>query len=143
MAGIEGWDECGRTWEANWARLDLANCFMRSNRFADAVRLASEVLAEADRLESEPLATRADQLLRQARGHNSGEERWYPLTAREFAVARLITEGLTNAEIAHELLIAPRTASSHVEHILAKLGASRRSEIAAWATTVTRSDLSN
>ncbi len=140
---IQGWDDCGRTWEGYWARLDLANCFMRSNRFAEAVRLAAEVLAAADRLESEPLATRADQLLRQARGHTTGEERWHPLTAREFEVARLITEGRTNVEIAQELLIAPRTASSHVEHILAKLGASRRSEIAAWATTVTRSDLSN
>jgi DNA-binding CsgD family transcriptional regulator len=143
VAAIEGWEECGRTWEGHWARLDLATCFMRSNRFADSVRLASDVLAVAARLESEPLATRADQLLRQARGHTSGEERWHPLTAREFEVARLITEGRTNSEIAKELLIAPRTASSHVEHILAKLGASRRSEIAAWATTVTRSDLSN
>jgi DNA-binding CsgD family transcriptional regulator len=58
------------------------------------------------------------------------------LTAREFAVARLITEGLTNGEIATELSIAPRTASSHVEHILAKLGAARRAEIAAWANEV-------
>jgi DNA-binding CsgD family transcriptional regulator len=143
LAGIEGWEESGRVWEGHWARLDLANCFMRSNRFAEAVRLAADVLDAAGRLDSEPLATRADQLLRQARGHTSGEERWHPLTAREFEVARLITEGRTNTEIAQVLLIAPRTASSHVEHILAKLGASRRSEIAAWATTVTRSDLSN
>ena len=55
------------------------------------------------------------------------------MTAREFAVARIVTEELTNAEIATDLSIAPRTASSHVEHTLAKLGASRRAEIAAWA----------
>jgi DNA-binding CsgD family transcriptional regulator len=54
-------------------------------------------------------------------------------------VARLISEGRTNAEIAEELGIAPKTASSHVEHILAKLGASRRAEIATWAATVERS----
>ena len=41
-----------------------------------------------------------------------------------------MAEGLTNAEIADSLGIAPKTASSHVEHILAKLGASRRAEIA-------------
>jgi DNA-binding CsgD family transcriptional regulator len=58
------------------------------------------------------------------------------LTAREFEVARLIAEGLTNAAIADELTIAPKTASSHVEHILAKLGVSRRAEIAAWVATV-------
>jgi DNA-binding CsgD family transcriptional regulator len=73
-----------------------------------------------------------------ARGHGSVDEPWRPLTAREFEVARLITEGLTNAEIAGELSIAPKTASSHVEHILAKLGASRRAEIAAWTSEVTR-----
>ena len=56
------------------------------------------------------------------------------------AVARLISEGLTNGEIASELSIAPKTASSHVEHILAKLGASRRAEIAAWATAVVPAD---
>jgi DNA-binding NarL/FixJ family response regulator len=72
------------------------------------------------------------------RGHVAPEEPWRPLTAREFAVARLITAGLTNAEIASELSIAAKTASSHAEHILAKLGASRRTEIAAWASTVER-----
>jgi DNA-binding CsgD family transcriptional regulator len=60
------------------------------------------------------------------------------LTAREFSVARLIAEGLTNAEIADRLEIAPKTASSHVEHILAKLGVTRRAEIAAWTATVAR-----
>ena len=58
------------------------------------------------------------------------------MTAREFEVARLIAEGRTNAEIADELGIAPKTASSHVEHVLAKLGASRRAEIATWVSTV-------
>jgi DNA-binding CsgD family transcriptional regulator len=50
----------------------------------------------------------------------------------------LIAEGLTNAEIAGELSIAPKTASSHVEHILAKLGVTRRAEIATWVATISR-----
>ena len=135
-AAIDGWDERGRVWEATWARLDLANCLTRLNRFADAVVLAVEARAVASRLDSRPLADRADALQRMARGHVSVDEPWRPLTAREFAVARLITEGMTNAEIASELSIASKTASSHVEHILAKLGASRRTEIAAWASAV-------
>jgi len=49
-----------------------------------------------------------------------------PLTAREFEVARLIAEGATNREVAERLVISPKTASTHVEHILAKLGVSRR-----------------
>ena len=137
-AAIDGWDERGRVWEATWARLDLASCLTRVNRFADAVVLAVEARAVASQLDSRPLADRADALQRMARGHVSVDEPWRPLTAREFAVARLITEGMTNAEIASELSIASKTASSHVEHILAKLGASRRSEIAAWASAVER-----
>jgi DNA-binding CsgD family transcriptional regulator len=57
-----------------------------------------------------------------------------PLTAREFEVARLVAAGATNREIAASLTISPKTASAHIEHILAKLGAARRTEIAAWAT---------
>jgi len=44
--------------------------------------------------------------------------------------------GLTNAQIAAELVLSPKTVSAHVEHILAKLGVARRAEIAAWAATV-------
>jgi DNA-binding CsgD family transcriptional regulator len=137
-AAVRGWDEVGRVWEATWARLDLATCLTRSNLFAEAAALAVEARAAASKLDSAPLAARADVLQRLARGHVAVDEPWRPLTAREFAVARLITEGLTNSEIADSLGIAPKTASSHVEHILAKLGASRRAEIAAWASHIDR-----
>ena len=135
-SAVDGWDRHGRSWEATLARLDLAQCLVRSNRFAEAVSLASAAAASADRLGSSMLADRADALRRMARGHASDDEPWRPLTTREFEVARLIGEGLTNAEIADTLGIAPKTASSHVEHILAKLGASRRAEIATWASHV-------
>jgi DNA-binding CsgD family transcriptional regulator len=138
---VRGWDATGRIWEASWARLDLAACHLRSARFGDAVPLAVEVRTTASRLDSRPLADRAEALLRQARGRVSVDEPWRPLTAREFAVARLVAEGHTNAEIAGSLGIAPKTASSHVEHILAKLGASRRAEIATWASNVDRGAL--
>ncbi len=137
-AAVAGWEARGRIWEATWARLDLASCLTRLNRFAEAMALAVEARAVASRLDSAPLADRAGELMRMARGHVASDEPWRPLTAREFAVARLITEGLTNTEIATSLGIAPKTASSHVEHILAKLGASRRAEIAAWASHVDR-----
>jgi DNA-binding CsgD family transcriptional regulator len=137
---IAGWDTKGRIWEGTWARLDLATCLTRTNRFADALALAVEARSVASRLNSRPLADRADAIQRLARGRVAVEEPWRPLTAREFAVARLVSEGYTNAEIADSLGIAPKTASSHVEHILAKLGASRRAEIAAWATAVVPAD---
>ncbi len=55
------------------------------------------------------------------------------LTAREREVAALIATGMTNKEIAAQLVISRRTAESHVEHILTKLGFSSRSQVAAWA----------
>ncbi len=138
QAAILGWDAHGRTWESAWARSDLATCHVRTNRFAEALALAIEVRTIASRLDCRALAERADTLARMARGHVSTEEPWRPLTAREYAVAQLITEGLTNAAIAEQLGIAPKTASAHVEHILAKLGVARRAEIAAWATSIER-----
>jgi DNA-binding CsgD family transcriptional regulator len=138
-SAVRGWAETGRVWEGAWARLDLAARHIRSHRFADAVAIAAAVRTLASRIDSQPLADRADALTRQARGRVVLDEPWRPLTVREYNVARLVSEGLTNAEIADQLGIAPKTASSHVEHILAKLGASRRAEIASWASNIERS----
>ena len=55
------------------------------------------------------------------------------LTRREREVATLISAGLTNREISERLVISKRTADAHVEHILAKLGFSSRTQIAALA----------
>jgi len=133
---ISGWEAKGRTWEELWARLDLAGCLLRAGRGVEATTLIADVRETAVRLGSRPLADRADALARQTRGHVTEEEPWHPLTARELEVARLIAVGSTNAEIGSELGIAPKTASAHVEHILAKLGASRRAEIASWVATI-------
>ncbi|WP_433673048.1 protein kinase domain-containing protein [Nocardia sp. CA-136227] len=54
------------------------------------------------------------------------------LTKRERQVAGLVAEGLTNKQIATQLVIAQRTVDAHVEHILAKLGFNSRAQIAAW-----------
>jgi DNA-binding CsgD family transcriptional regulator len=61
---------------------------------------------------------------------------WSPLSAREFEVAQLVASGHTNRQIAQRLVLAPKTISAHVEHILTKLGAARRTEIATWCTAV-------
>lgn len=135
-AAVREWDRRGRRWEALWARLDLAAADLRANRYAEAMALVRDVTAAADELGSSPLLDRAEQLTRLAKGRGAEIEPWYPLTVREFEVARKIAEGLTNAQIAEALFVSPKTVSAHVEHILAKLGVARRAEVASWVTTI-------
>jgi DNA-binding CsgD family transcriptional regulator len=135
-AAIAGWDALGRTWEGQWARLDLAACLLRANRDAEALALVRGVADRADSLDSRPLRDRSDDLLAIARARGVEEEPWRPLTAREFEVSRLVAEGMTNAAIGERLGLSPRTVGAHVEHILAKLGFTRRAEIAAWVAAM-------
>ncbi len=51
-------------------------------------------------------------------------------------MARLVATGHTNREIAARLFLSPKTVGAHIEHILTKLGAARRTEIAAWVTAL-------
>lgn len=57
-----------------------------------------------------------------------------PLTKRQTEIAGLVAEGLTNREIADRLVISKRTADTHVEQILGKLGFHNRAQIASWVT---------
>jgi DNA-binding CsgD family transcriptional regulator len=55
------------------------------------------------------------------------------LTAREIEVLILLARGASNKEIAVRLVITPKTARNHVEHIYAKIGASSRASAALFA----------
>jgi DNA-binding CsgD family transcriptional regulator len=132
---VAGWDKRARVWEALWARLDLATADLRSNRYAEAMALVREVRDRAESMGSRPLLARAGELERVAKGRGAQLEPWHPLTIREFEVAKKIAEGLTNAQIGDALFVSAKTVNAHVEHILAKLGVSRRTEVAAWVAT--------
>ncbi len=55
------------------------------------------------------------------------------LTPREAQVVALVARGRTNREVAAALHISRRTAESHLDHILSKLGLRNRTELAAWS----------
>ena len=55
------------------------------------------------------------------------------LTQRQQDVARLIGAGLSNEQIARDLVITPGTVANHVERILRRLGFASRVQIATWA----------
>jgi DNA-binding CsgD family transcriptional regulator len=54
------------------------------------------------------------------------------LTQREREIADLVAEGLSNRQIAARLMISVRTAETHTQHILTKLGFRSRAQIASW-----------
>jgi HD-GYP domain-containing protein (c-di-GMP phosphodiesterase class II) len=55
------------------------------------------------------------------------------LTAREAEVLVQLARGLSNKQIAERLVITPKTAGNHVEHIYAKIGVSNRAAAAMFA----------
>ena len=59
---------------------------------------------------------------------------WASLTPTERRVVELVTEGLTNPQIAERMFVARGTVKVHVSHIFAKLAISNRAELAALAT---------
>ncbi len=56
------------------------------------------------------------------------------LSPREREIADLVAQGMSNKQIANDLVISPRTAEAHVENILVKLGFTARAQIAAWVS---------
>lgn len=70
-----------------------------------------------------------------AAGHRVGRRREAPhgLTSRELDVLCLLARGLSNKAIAERLVITPKTANSHVEHIYTKLGVSSRAAASLFA----------
>jgi DNA-binding NarL/FixJ family response regulator len=92
-----------------------------TTRLLDAIRVA----AAGDAL-LEPSITRRliEQFARVAApaGEDGPPEAVASLTARELEVLRLLARGLSNAEIAGELVLGEQTVKTHVARILAKLG---------------------
>jgi DNA-binding CsgD family transcriptional regulator len=54
---------------------------------------------------------------------------WESLTPAELDVIRLLSEGLSNKEIAARLFISARTAQTHLTHIYRKLNLSSRVQV--------------
>ncbi len=135
-------------WRTSGAKVDETNAYSQfDQRATEGVR---EVMGEArfQAVFSEAAGYSYEQAVALALGADGEPDRKTPrgatsgpvgqpdapggLTRRELEIADLLAEGLSNKEIAARLVIAQRTAETHVDHILGKLGLSSRAQVASW-----------
>jgi HD-GYP domain-containing protein (c-di-GMP phosphodiesterase class II) len=102
----------------------------RSERPADEAAAELRADVKAGRLDAD-----AVEAILGAAGHRVSRRRESAagLTAREVEVLRLLARGLSNKEIAMQLVISPKTAGNHIEHIYSKIGASTRAKASLFA----------
>ena len=121
-------DEAGLAHPATLARHQLAVALRARGRPSDvdeSIGVLAQAEAAAERLGMAPLRARIAEL-------RAGADDGGVLSRREAEIAELVGRGLTNRQIAASAHISERTVETHVGHVLAKLGFTRRSEIAAW-----------
>jgi DNA-binding NarL/FixJ family response regulator len=76
----------------------------------------------------------AERVLENIRGDDSEEPALFTeLTERELDVLRLIAKGMTNSQIAEDLVISENTVKGHVSNILSKLHLADRTQVAVYA----------
>jgi predicted ATPase/DNA-binding NarL/FixJ family response regulator len=132
-------------WRRSGMKVDqLPFYFMQDRQAQDAVRAAigherfEAAFAEGARSSLEEalaLATSLGKSRSDRPTPSYDEHRDSPLTKREWQVADLVAEGMSNRDIASRLLISQRTVATHVENILAKLGLRSRVQVASWVAT--------
>jgi DNA-binding CsgD family transcriptional regulator len=124
-SAIAGFAELGIPYDEAVARLDRAPIRAAAGHPADAVAAdVNGALEVLDRLEAKPQADRARAVLRQLGRRPpsaSGDHEERRLSVREEEVARLVAQGLSNAQIGERLFITTRTVATHLQHIYRRL----------------------
>jgi DNA-binding CsgD family transcriptional regulator len=113
------------------ARLHYAQWLRRRRRPLDARPILTTALESFTRLGASGLAEEARVELR-ASGVATEPTQADPLaelTAQQREIVRLAARGLRNREIAEQLMLSPRTVSSHLYNVYPKLGVSSRNQL--------------
>jgi DNA-binding NarL/FixJ family response regulator len=99
-----------------------ASGFLLKDAGADQLVAGIRVVAQGDSLLAPSVTRRLIEQFAQRPPPNARPDTVTELTARELEVLRLLARGLSNAEIAHELIIGDATVKTHVARLLQKLG---------------------
>ncbi|HEX6878464.1 MAG TPA: AAA family ATPase [Nocardioidaceae bacterium] len=130
QASVAGFEAFRHEHELARSRARLATLLRTTGHTAEAREQADLAREVAHRLRAQPL-------LEELRAAGSAPQRHeahdVALTPREREILALVAEGRSNGEIAKQLFISVKTVSVHVSNILAKLGASGRTEAVALA----------
>jgi DNA-binding CsgD family transcriptional regulator len=125
---VAGFEAFGHVHELAWCRAILAGILRATGDVPASRELAEQAREVASMLGAQPLLDYLGTIgATPARANGPSEE----LTAREREVLELVAAGRTNGNIAKQLFISTKTVSVHVSNILAKLGATSRTEAAA------------
>ena len=99
-----------------------ASGFLLKDAPADQLITGIRVVAQGDSLLAPSVTRRLIEQFAQRPSPNARPDTVAELTARELEVLRLLARGLSNAEIAQELIIGDATVKTHVARLLQKLG---------------------
>jgi DNA-binding CsgD family transcriptional regulator/tetratricopeptide (TPR) repeat protein len=124
--------DAGRPLDAARARLAYGEWLRRSQRRIDARQHLREAVETFQDLRAQSLAARADQELR-ASGETARKRdpsTLVKLTPTELQIARLVSSGLSNKDVAAQCWISPRTVAFHLRNVFAKAGVTSRGELA-------------
>jgi DNA-binding CsgD family transcriptional regulator len=135
-SALKRFEDYGHVWEIARSQARLAAVLHAVGEQTEARALADKARETARRLGAAPLVAElrgvGGPAGRQRAAHSAGPA-GQALTARESEILSLVAEGRSNGEIGKQLFISTKTVSVHVSNILAKLGASGRTEAAAIA----------